>query len=108
MLIPRSFHKTHHSHSEHKCVVVGVGMGVGVGLFLCEQDSATKAKLDALTQEIKTLQNEIEQLGEQGEVEKAEEANKKVVYVCLSVCLSVNLCVRVCTCTRTCVRAGRS
>jgi hypothetical protein len=29
-------------------------------------------------QEIKALQTEIEQLGEQGEVEKAEEANKKV------------------------------
>ena len=42
------------------------------------QDSATRAKLDALTQEIKKLQTEIEQLGEQGEVEKAEEANKKV------------------------------
>ena len=49
------------------------------------QDAATKAKLEALTQEIKTLQTEIEQLGEQGEVEKAEEANKKVSYarVCI-------------------------
>jgi cell division protein FtsB len=47
------------------------------------QDAATKAKLDALTQEIKALQTEIEQLGEQGEVEKAEEANKKVAYYCV-------------------------
>jgi len=31
-----------------------------------------------ICQEIKALQTEIEQLGEQGEVEKAEEANKKV------------------------------
>jgi hypothetical protein len=34
--------------------------------------------LSLFCQEIKALQTEIEQLGEQGEVEKAEEANKKV------------------------------
>ena len=42
------------------------------------QDAATKTKLDDLTQQIKKLQTEIEQLGEEGEVEKAEEANKQV------------------------------
>ena len=45
------------------------------------QDAATKAKLDALTQEIKQMQTEVETLGEQGEVEKAEEMNKKVLHV---------------------------
>ena len=52
--------------------------GERMAMAMPSMDAATKAKLDDIMQQIKKLQTEVGELGEQGEVEKAEEVNKRV------------------------------
>ncbi|KAJ1487393.1 hypothetical protein T484DRAFT_1889181 [Baffinella frigidus] len=44
-------------------------------------DPVTKAKIQEIMDQVKGLQDDVERLGEEGEVEQAEEANKKVALL---------------------------